>query len=643
MTKPYDITQALVRIKLGVPDLFNKWHPIYVDRFEGLRISTLAELNSFITYTPQPLQEGDPAPTKTLKEISDAHFNIAYFEVDPKVTPAKYDYGLVVRDSDDVTFKLFVVRGNNGTSDFITDANLETALEDISVGEIDAGDLVQLTWSNSADKWQYVISSGTPGVPDADGFVPSPIPNIRNIVFVTEHNALIRDDLATLLGLDDDYYYYHARMESEQVMTADGQKLYVNRPIPVLRAVAEMYHWFNDINDGDLVSLITEMRSIQSSVNMFSAANSEGIVWNSLYQNMTYPTRSTTAGFSQTTDFDWQIGEAFRLNLCSLLGIQNPNYFYQVRGRPEDRSLQEGTVPANQGSVYSGKPLRVMDAVAVLYRFMNNLESNTRLNLKEWLVREDHFLRVDLGQEDRIELDETTGEATFAKHYFDVTDFDGERAWSNKIYKFVGIINNDWVELHRNPYIESTKQTAYTIAKALTDLRQRIDHIGLELSQGAPAGQFTPWHATFRLVDHFTITNDQYDKQVILSKVLGIDNADYVKYCRERVDEEGDPAYEYIYTSNGEVVQTATKPPFGVAYELVPAGRVMSFADVLVDLKRRMDDLFDGDVLDLKGEITRVRDQLGIDSGDNNPSQYLNGTVINNGLKFAFGNDYGTS
>lgn len=115
----------------------------------------------------------------------------------------------------------------------------------------------------------------------------------------------------------------------------------------MLRAVAEMYHWFNDINDGDLVSLITEMRDIQSSINMFGASNSEGIVWNTVYQNMTYPTRSTNGAFSESSQQDWEIGEAFRLNLCSLLGIQNPNYFFQVRGRPESRALQDGAVPEN--------------------------------------------------------------------------------------------------------------------------------------------------------------------------------------------------------------------------------------------------------------------------------------------------------
>lgn len=86
-----------------------------------------------------------------------------------------------------------------------------------------------------------------------------------------------------------------------------------------------------------------------------------------------------------------------------------------------------------------------MDAVAVLFRFMNNLESNTRLNLKEWLVREDHFLRVAMGEEDIDTLDETTGVATYVKHYFDQTDVDDERLWKNKIYKFVGTVNNTWI------------------------------------------------------------------------------------------------------------------------------------------------------------------------------------------------------
>lgn len=185
MTKPYDITQALVRIKLGVPDLFDAWHPIYVDRFEGLYISTLAELNAFITYSAEPLAPGAPAPTKTLEELAEANFNVAYFETNPKVTPAKYDYGLIVREENGVNFSLYVVRGTDGQNDIITQANLSTSLQDISVGEIDADDLVQLTWSNAEKKWQYIISSGEPGVPDENGFVPAPVPNVRDIVFIT--------------------------------------------------------------------------------------------------------------------------------------------------------------------------------------------------------------------------------------------------------------------------------------------------------------------------------------------------------------------------------------------------------------------------------------------------------------------------
>lgn len=139
------------------------------------------------------------------------------------------------------------------------------------------------------------------------------------------------------------------------------------------------------------------------------------------------------------------------------------------------------------------------------------------------------------------------------------------------------------------------------------------------MSQGAPEGQLTAWHSSFADVEHFTITNSQYTDQVILSKVLGIDNPEYTKYCRERVNEDGDPAYEYIYTVNGSVVQSPDKPAEGVSYEIVPTGRVMTYADVLVDLKRRMDDLFDGDVFDLKDEINRVRNQLGIDASEDNP------------------------
>jgi hypothetical protein len=44
----------------------------------------------------------------------------------------------------------------------------------------------------------------------------------------------------------------------------------------------------------------------------------------------------------------------------------------------------------------------------------------------------------------------------------------------------------------------------------------------------------TKWHSSFSEETRFVSTNSQYPNQVILSKVLGIDNPEYTKYCRER-------------------------------------------------------------------------------------------------------------
>jgi hypothetical protein len=149
---------------------------------------------------------------------------------------------------------------------------------------------------------------------------------------------------------------------------------------------------------------------------------------------------------------DWLKGQGFRLNLCSLLGIQNPNYFWQARSRPDNFAIQDEFVPDEQGTVYDSKPLRVLDAVAMLFRMMNNLDSGTRMNLKEWLIQEDKMVRVDMGMLDVLSTESATGEKTFAPYTFDRTDIEGQRIWSNKLYKFIGIIDNDWINLHRNPY-----------------------------------------------------------------------------------------------------------------------------------------------------------------------------------------------
>jgi hypothetical protein len=60
-----------------------------------------------------------------------------------------------------------------------------------------------------------------------------------------------------------------------------------------------------------------------------------------------------------------------------------------------------------------------MDAVAVLFKFMNDLDAGNILNLKEELINEDSKLRVDLGESDAGTPDATTGEVVYFKHYFD--------------------------------------------------------------------------------------------------------------------------------------------------------------------------------------------------------------------------------
>jgi hypothetical protein len=141
----------------------------------------------------------------------------------------------------------------------------------------------------------------------------------------------------------------------------------------------------------------------------------------------------------------------------------------------------------------------------------------------------------------------------------------------------------------------------------LTDLRTRVDHIGLELATGATAGTVKSWHSTFASVPHFTMTSDQYTNQVTLARVLGIDNANYTSFVKSTRD------------ANGNKQTFATAP-------------VLTVFDALIDHSKRLNDLEDTDALDLKEEIDRVRDQLGLDTSAVNTTDYKNGTVWNAAL-----------
>lgn len=331
------------------------------------------------------------------------------------------------------------------------------------------------------------------------------------------------------------------------------------------------------------------------------------------------PSPSPAPSPAPASSGEWQVGSGFRLNLASLLGIQSDAYYWQVRTKPTDGAV-DSSAPAEMGTVYQGKPLRIMDAVAVLFKFMNDLDAGNILNLKEELINEDSKLRVDIGQKDAGTPNPTTGEVVYTTHYFDQTMVNGSgdvvptggsAIWANKIYKWAGLINNEWIQLNRNPWTAASSTNAYTIAQALTDLRTRVDLIGLELSTGATAGVVKQWHSTFANVPHFNVASNQYANQVTLARVLGIDNANYTTYVKSTRD------------ATGAKQDFATAP-------------VLTVFEALVDHSRRLNDLEDGDALDLKEELDRVREQLGLDTSAVNTTDYKNGTVWNAALQASF-------
>lgn len=173
----------------------------------------------------------------------------------------------------------------------------------------------------------------------------------------------------------------------------------------VLKAITDLTAFMHDFQDLDAQTLVQEMNGLQATVNIKSTQWDSGIDWAAAYKG------------ANANNFD--------LNLASFLGIDDESYFYQVR----DATAESVEVPTH-GIVYTGKPLKLMPAVAKLYKFMHDLNDGDLLSLKDEVDQTRDDLGVRVG-DNATTLPNTIWNTVYTQS--------GTQLWNHKIAKLLGI------------------------------------------------------------------------------------------------------------------------------------------------------------------------------------------------------------